>query len=188
MAALLPTRLSHPVDVCGRGREVEVPFALLLEPPGAPAVSARPTDDANSAADVDTISRLLRAATTSAALSIVCTGTKATEESVGATSPAGSVARWGCRRTQPLPEAARSLFLVRPPFGLGSVWPLPRPSPTGKGEECAVGDSSGLLVEAEGGGGERGGRSETHNRLQEKAARQQESETLLLMNDHTRSR
>lgn len=141
MAALLLTRLSHPVDVRGRWREAECPFVLLFAPPGAPPVSARPAClCTNSAADSDTTSCLLRAATTSAALSIVCTGTKATEDSVGtAVAPPGSGARWGYRRA-PLLDAVRSLFLLRPPFGLGSVWPSPRPSPSGERGPCVVGD------------------------------------------------
>lgn len=95
MVALLLTRLSHPVDVRGRGRDIELPLALLFAPPGAPHKSTPPADVTNSAADSDSPSRSRRAATTSCALSIVCTGTNATEDSVETAAPPGSGARLG---------------------------------------------------------------------------------------------
>lgn len=83
MPILLLAHLSLPADVRGRPRETALPFALIS---AAAAGSTVANTGADAVADTRGPLRLavVAAATTSGAFSIVCTGIKATDESVGA--------------------------------------------------------------------------------------------------------
>lgn len=117
----LVARRSNPVDVLGRVRGLTFLWAPVSPPPRAPREPRPATDGVSASADAEAIGPLRRAATTSGAFSMVCTGTRATTGI----------------------EAGRSLFLLRPPFGLGLVPPSVRSSPAGEGGQCVVGDDCG---------------------------------------------